>query len=495
MRSVGRRKIRSSVPKTFFWVETESMSAEYFLPNLSGNFQIPKRIRFEDGTQIVTKENTIDFSQKQGVKRIEYVEFLNLNALTDYLFSNSVYVSGLTTVENFAEKYNLVENVDYIWTNKNTGSENIQQKNTLLKNYEITDFKRDTLKSRIYSIDKQKISHFELDENYWSFHIGNNKTELTIDFVGNSTTKTFSVQYSNSVNLNVSDKEEISIQTLALDDVSFNNIEVLDLPIKESGYMRVAGTNLKDIILYPCNTIQLNGNQNFENKNKKIPQVNYFQCYSSSYKSVEFEYPLALKTLNMQDGLRKNYENEFNGTDVLNITECLNLQTLSIIDNPTLIARRKDYSIFTKLKKFSTSGTQDNSSFNLILPNQLESLVISEFSYRGTNCDLSQLTNLKSLEILYMADFRNRIAIGSLDNLNSFSTRFCYWDENYLAKTLEKIANNLIQKGAMFIKLRHLDNRDISEPIIAKIIEQCKRIKNKNWSFHDASNKIILNNI
>lgn len=502
MRNTSRRRIRSSVPQTNFWIETKSMSADYYIPNMSYNPNYPKRIKFADGSTIVTTDVKVDFSQKEGVKRIEYVEILNLSNLTNYLYASNYYITGRENVQKMIDTFNLKQHTDYSIYVDNEYNYIISQR--VKKDYQITDFKKDTTNGRIYYVGGQHLSDFTLDENYSQLNIHTNKEHLDFTFKGNTNTKHLDLRYIPALTWTLTNKELIQLNYFRLMEVNFHDVKKIDVPVQPNGVFYVSSTNLQDVELYPCKTIELSNNAHFENKNKLIPQVENLIVVSSSYKSIQLERPEALISLSVKNGIRKNYGNPHAGTDVLNLEECVNLERLDIADNPTILAGTADFRNFKKLKNFSTSGTEDGSDVEILLPNSVEEVGLQQFSYNGIRANLSHL-ELKKLEIAYLAYSKDRIPIGALSQLSSFVTRFSTWDEEHLLETLTKIADNDVHKGFIFIELYHLRQKDenmygsvertTEEPIIAKILQQCRRIKQKNWNFHEASNKIILNNI
>lgn len=502
MRNTSRRRIRSSVPQTNFWIETKSMSANYYIPNMSYNPNYPKRIKFADGSTIVTTDVKADFSQKEGTKRIEYVEILNLSNLTSYLYAPNYYMQGRENVQKMIDTFNLEKGKDYSIHRENKDDCIISQR--VKQDYQITDFKKDTTNGRIYYVDGQHLSNFTLDENYSQLNIYTNKEHLDFTFKGNTNTKHLALREIPALTWNLTNKELIQLNHFRLYKVDFADVKKIDVPMHPNGTVSISNTNLQDVELYPCKTIELSDNAHFENKNKLIPQVENLIVVSSSYKSIQLERPEALISLSVRNGIRKNYGNPHAGTDVLNLEECVNLERLDIADNPTILARTTDFRSLKKLKAFSTSGTGDGSDVEIQLPNSVEEVGLQQFSYNGIRVNLSHL-ELKKLEIAYLAYSKDRIPIGALDKLSHFVTRFSTWDEEGLLEVLTKIADNDVQGGYIFIELYHLRQKDenmygsvertAEEPTIAKIIEQCKRIKNKNWNFHNASNKIILNNI
>lgn len=497
MRNTSRRRIRSSVPQTNFWIETKSMSADYYIPNMSYNPNYPKRIKFADGSTIVTTDVKVDFSQKEGVKRIEYVEILNLSNLTSYLYAPNYYMQGRENVQKMIDTFNLKKGKDYSIYNDNKDSYTISQR--VKQDYQITDFKKDTTNGRIYYVGGQHLSDFTLDENYKKFSININKEPLDFTFKGNTNTKHLDLRYIPALTWNLTNKESIQLNHFRLYKVDFADVKKIDVPMHPNGTVSISNTSLQDVELYPCKGIELGHNPHFENKNKLIPRVKFLSVSSSSYKSIQLEHPEDLINLNVRNGLRNNHGNPHAGTDVLNLEECVNLERLDIADNPTILARTADFRNFKKLKAFSTSGTEDGSDVEIQLPSSVEEVGLQQFSYNGIKVNLSHL-ELKRLEIAYLVYSKDRIQIGALSQLSHFVTRFATWDEEDLLEVLTKIADNDVQGGYIFIELYHLNHigkveRTAEEPIIAKIIEQCKRIKNKNWNFHNASNKIILNNI
>lgn len=499
MRNTSRRRIRSSVPQTNFWIETKSMSADYYIPNMSYNPNYPKRIKFADGSTVVTTDVKVDFSQKEGIKRIEYVEILKLSNLTSYLYAPGYYMQGRENVQKMIDTFNLKKGKDYIIYVDNEYNYTISQR--VKQDYQITDFKKDTTNGRIYYVGGQHLSDFTLDENYKKFSIHTNKEHLDFTFKGNANTQHLDLRYIPALTWNLTNKELIQLNYFRLYKVDFADVKKIDVPMHPNGTVSISNTNLQDVELYPCKGIELGHNPHFENKNKLIPRVKFLSVSSSSYKSIQLEHPEDLINLNVRNGLRNNHGNPLTGTDVLNLEECVNLERLDIADNPTILARTTDFRNFKKLKAFTTSG---GTTKEILLPNSVQNIDLQEFAYDGIRVNLSHL-ELKELAITYMSNFKERVQIGSLNKLSSFITRFATWDEEYLLETLTKIADNDVHKGFIFIELYHLIQKDenmygsvertTEEPIIAKIIEQCRRIKQKNWNFHEASNKIILNNI
>lgn len=499
MRNTSRRRIRSSVPQTNFWVETKSMSADYYIPNMSYNPNYPKRIKFADGSTIVTTDIKVDFSQKEGIKRIEYVEILNLSNLTSYLYAPNYYMQGRENVQKMIDTFNLKKGKDYSIHRENKDDYIISQR--VKQDYQITDFKKDTTNGRIYHVEEQHLSEFTLDENYSQLNIYTNKEHLDFIFKGNTNTKRLDLRYIPALTWNLTNKELIQLNHFRLYKVDFADVKKIDVPMHPNGTVSISNTSLQDVELYPCKGIELGHNTHFENKNKLIPRVKFLSVSSSSYKSIQLEHPEDLINLNVRNGLRNNHGNPHAGTDVLNLEECVNLERFDIADNPTILARTTDFRGFKKLKNFSTSG---GTTKEILLPNSVQNINLREFAYDGIRVNLSHL-ELKELAIAYMSNFKERVQIGSLNKLSSFITRFSTWDEEHLLETLTKIADNDVHKGFIFIELYHLRQKDenmygsvertTEEPIIAKILQQCRRIKQKNWNFHEASNKIILNNI
>lgn len=466
MRNIGRRRIRSSVPNSVYWIEVDSMASNYLIPKWKTREVSKKeseavtdelvRIRFEDNSVLVTRETNVDFSQKQGKKRIEY-------------FSKELNHQVLSEVNYKITDISAVESVSSIMNQK---IKNLKIDNSQSFRYSTT-ITSNIVSEKNANIKKLTFQGGEIDLNSLK------TTTYLQALLSYSGTKLFNIDFSRYQNLN----------TLLL---QFTDLDIENLDLSNN-------LKLKSIYVGFSSTI----------KSISFAQIDYSSIKLISLNLNENTYNLkstAVLDLNRANNLRVNILDKQKlkrayldssvsnrGSELMDFYEFKNLEEVSLIYNSTMLLKYKDFTNFPLLKSIALTGSSNYDESVFVLPIWLNSLSMNEAVNKVKKINIPN--GIDKLELNNLQENNGRIDFGTLGALKEIIIKGISFSEKELKELFTKILNNSIPKGKM-----HIDGmipKDTSYSNISQemkeVLQIISQIKSKGWEVK--GQKEVINNI